>query len=219
MKPNTVIMTTQTPVASTPITSSASYFENHTRVLAGLPHSKVEQVAEKLYHAFENSRGVYVFGNGGSASLASHLACDFGKGTSMDGNTQKRFRVMSLTDNLPLLTSWANDTSYDLVFAEQIRNFAQRGDIALAISGSGNSPNVLLGLQAAREAGAFTIGLGGFQGGKMKPLCDLSVVILSDNMQIIEDLHVSVSHALFTLVRNRIQLHAASVRTAAASAG
>jgi D-sedoheptulose 7-phosphate isomerase len=219
MNPKPAIMSIQTSAASTPITSSASYFQNHTRVLAAIPHSKVEQVAEKLYLAYENGRDVYVFGNGGSASLASHLACDLGKGTSMDGNTRKRFRVMSLTDNLPLLTAWANDSSYDLVFAEQIRNFAQRGDIAFAISGSGNSPNVLLGLQAAREAGAFTIGLGGFQGGKMKPLCDLSVVIPSDNMQIIEDLHVSVSHALFTLVRNRIQSRAASVRTAAASAG
>jgi len=212
-------MTIQTPAVSTPISSSVSYFQNLTRVLAAMPHSKVEQIADKLYHAYETGRGVYVFGNGGSASLASHLACDLGKGTSMDGNMQKRFRVMSLTDNMPLLTAWANDTSYELVFAEQIRNFAQRGDIAFAISGSGNSPNVLLGLQAAREAGAYTIGLGGFQGGKMKPLCDLCLVIPSDNMQIIEDLHVSVSHALFTLVRNRIQTRAASVRAAAAHAG
>jgi D-sedoheptulose 7-phosphate isomerase len=216
---NPAVMSIQTPATTTPITSSASYFQNLTRVLAAMPHSKVEQIADKLYHAYENGKGVYLFGNGGSASLASHLACDLGKGTSMNGNTQKRFRVMSLTDNMPLLTAWANDTSYDLVFAEQIRNFAQRGDIALAISGSGNSPNVLLGLQAAREAGAFTIGLGGFQGGKMKPLCDLSLVIPSDNMQIIEDLHVSVSHALFTLVRNRIQTRTATVRSAAASAG
>jgi D-sedoheptulose 7-phosphate isomerase len=125
---------------------------------------------------------------------------------------------MSLTDNLPLLTAWANDTSYDFVFAEQLRNFVEPGDVAFAISGSGNSPNVLHGLQTAREAGAYTIGLGGFEGGKMKSLCDLCIVIPSSNMQIIEDFHVSVTHALFTLVCNRIRSQTAAPHVLAAAA-
>src|SRR5271156_458723 len=187
------------------IVDSQSYFMHYGRVLAGLPHTKVEQIADKLALAYEEGRRVFLFGNGGSASLASHFACDLGKGTAMPGNSHKRFKVLSLTDNMPLLTAWANDTAYEHVFAEQLRNFVQPGDLAFAISGSGNSPNVLLGLQTAREAGAFNIGLAGFQGGKMKALCDLCLVIPSDNMQIIEDLHMGVAHALFTLVRNRIQ--------------
>ncbi len=200
------------------ITDSQSYFQHYHRVLAELPHSKIEQVADKLSQAYEEGRRVFLFGNGGSAALASHFACDLGKGTTVPGNSHKRFKVLSLTDNMPLLTAWANDTSYEQVFAEQLRNFVQSRDIVFAISGSGNSPNVLLGLQAAREVGAFNIGLAGFQGGKMKALCDLCVVIPSDNMQIIEDLQLSVSHALFTMIRHRIQTRVPAVRSAAAGA-
>ncbi len=201
-----------------PMADSRSYFTNLSRALSTMPHTKVEQVAEKLHYAYEEGRKVLVFGNGGSASLASHFATDLCKGTAMSGNPNKRFKVISLTDNVPLLTAWANDTSYDQVFAEQIRTFIAAGDIAFAISGSGNSPNVLHGLQAAREAGAFTIGLGGFQGGKMKPMCDLSVIIPSDNMQIIEDVHTSVTHALFTLVRHRIEVKASTSQVMAVGA-
>jgi D-sedoheptulose 7-phosphate isomerase len=143
-----------------------------------------------------------VFGNGGSAALASHCACDLGKGTTTNGN--RRFRVLALTDNIPLMTAWANDASYDDIFAEQLTPFIDKGDIALAISGSGNSPNVLKALLVARQAGAFTIGLTGFQGGKMKRLCDLCIIVPSDNMQVIEDLHVSVNHSIFTALRSRM---------------
>jgi D-sedoheptulose 7-phosphate isomerase len=192
-------------IATHPISNSHGYFETYHSILAMMPHANVEQASDELYRAFLDGRKVLTFGNGGSASLASHFACDLGKGTSLDGKSQKRFRVVSLTDNIALLTAWANDTSYEHVFAEQIRNFVEPGDIAFAISGSGNSPNVLRGLQVARQAGAFNIGLGGFHGGKMKALCDLCIVIPSDNMQIIEDFHVSVTHALFTLIRHRIE--------------
>lgn len=200
------------------ISDSRSYFRHFDKVLSEVPHDQVELVAAKLNEAHEEGRRVFIFGNGGSAALASHFACDLGKGTAVPGSLLNRFKVLALTDNIPLLTAWANDASYDQVFAEQIRNFVQPGDIAFAISGSGNSPNVLLGLAAAREAGAFNIGLAGFRGGKMKDLCDLCVVIPSDNMQIIEDLHVSVTHALFTLVRNRIQVACAKVNVMVAGA-
>jgi D-sedoheptulose 7-phosphate isomerase len=146
---------------------------------------------------------VYLFGNGGSAALASHFACDLGKGTAYC-NGGKRFRVLSLTDNLPTLTAWANDTNYEDVFSEQLRNFVQPGDVALAISGSGNSKNVLNALRVAREARATTVGISGFQGGEMKPLCDICVVVPSENMQIIEDLHVAMSHSIFRIVYRRI---------------
>jgi len=200
------------------VRNSCGYFSLYNRVLSELPHFLVELVAQKLSEAYETGRGVLIFGNGGSAALASHFACDLGKGTAMLGNPNQRLKAISLTDNTPLLTAWANDTSYDQVFAEQVRNIAQAGDIVLAISASGNSRNVLLGLEAGREAGAFNIGIAGFNGGKMKALCDLCIVIPSNNMQIVEDFQLSVSHALFLLVCHSIQAQAASVRSMAAGA-
>jgi len=180
------------------------YFNQSEEVLRHLPYAEMEEVAARLHRAYEDGRKVFLFGNGGSASLASHFACDLGKGTVLDANVGKRFQVLSLADNMALITAWANDTSYDQVFAEQLRNFVQQGDIAFAVSGSGRSPNVLLALEVARDAGAVTIGLTGFKGGMMKALCDVCVVIPSDNMQIIEDFHLSTAHALFTVVRQRI---------------
>jgi D-sedoheptulose 7-phosphate isomerase len=111
---------------------------------------------------------------------------------------------MALTDNVPLMTAWANDANYEDIFAEQLRPFLREGDVVFAISGSGNSPNVLKGLQLARDTGAQTIGLTGFQGGKMKELCDICVVVPADNMQVIEDVHLSVSHAIFLSLKQRL---------------
>jgi D-sedoheptulose 7-phosphate isomerase len=200
LNPKPVLTITRRPE----IADSRSYFENYGRVVAELPYARIEQVADALYRAYQQERRVFLFGNGGSAALASHFACDLGKGTTAPGNHHKRFRVLSLTDNIPLITAWANDLSYDQVFAEQLRNFIQPGDIAFGISGSGCSPNVLLALQAARESNAFNIGLTGFSGGKMPGLCDICVIIPSHNMQIIEDFQLSITHALFTMVRHRI---------------
>jgi D-sedoheptulose 7-phosphate isomerase len=202
--PKTADFPAPPPQVNAAITDFYSYFENHASTVAKLPYVQIEQVADELHRAYQDGRRVFLFGNGGSASLASHLACDLGKGTITPEHPQKRFRVLSLTDNLALITAWANDTSYEEVFAEQLRNFIQCGDIAFGISGSGCSPNVLLALQTARELGAINIGLTGFKGGKMKELCDVCMVIPSDNMQIIEDLQLSIAHALFTVIRHRI---------------
>lgn len=189
------------------------YFEELQRVVASLSHDGVDHIADLLVKTYEEGRMLYVFGNGGSASLASHLACDLGKGTAYC-NGGKRFRVLALTDNLPTLTAWANDSGYEEVFSEQLRNFVQPQDVAFAISGSGNSKNVLNALQVAREAGATTLGISGFQGGEMKSLCDICVVVPSNNMQIIEDLHQAIAHSIFRIVYGRM-----SRRTLAASRG
>jgi D-sedoheptulose 7-phosphate isomerase len=195
------------------VTSAQQYFRQYNHVIANLPYAAIEQVAAELLRVYESGRAIFLFGNGGSAALASHIACDLGKGTLVAGNSGKRFRVLPLTDNVPLMTAWANDSSYERVFAEQLRNFVTANDVAFAISGSGNSPNVLEALEAAKQAGASTIGLTGFKGGKMKALCDLCVVVPSDNMQIIEDFHVGVAHALFAVVRGAIQAqHNSSIR-------
>jgi D-sedoheptulose 7-phosphate isomerase len=195
--------------------SVRSYLELHGKVLGELPYLEIERIGHELLRAYEEGRRVYLFGNGGSASLASHLACDLGKGTVICEGMRKRFQVMSLTDNTAVLTAWANDASYEQVFAEQLRNLVHSGDIAFAISGSGNSPNVLLALQVTRELGALNIGLSGFQGGEMKALCDLCVIVPSDNMQIIEDLHVGIAHALFTIIYHRISSSTSELTRAA----
>jgi D-sedoheptulose 7-phosphate isomerase len=170
-----------------PIPGVELYLQTVSVALNQLPFDRINQVTDVLWNAYQENRAVYLFGNGGSAALASHCACDFGKGTVINGN--RRFRVLALTDNVPLMTAWANDARYDDIFA---------------ISGSGNSPNVLNALAAAREIGAFAVGLTGFQGGKMKALCDLCVVVPSENMQVIEDAHLSVTHSIFTAFRQRL---------------
>jgi D-sedoheptulose 7-phosphate isomerase len=185
------------------ISSASQYFEELRRIMVSFSKDGIDQIANILVGAYDAGRTVFLCGNGGSASLASHFACDLGKGTAYC-NGGKRFRALSLTDNLPTLTAWANDSSYEDVFSEQLRNFVQPGDVALAISCSGNSRNVLNALQVAREAGATTVGISGFQGGQMKSLCNICVVIPSNNMQIIEDLHLAMVHSIFRIVYNRI---------------
>jgi D-sedoheptulose 7-phosphate isomerase len=174
---------------------SGKYLRGLMSVLEQIPVFEIDEVVSHLARAYQDNRTVYLFGNGGSAALASHAACDLGKGTTLP--PQRPFRVVSLTDNMPLMTAWANDVGYEEVFAAQLRPFMEPGDVAFAISGSGNSPNVLNALRAAQEAGGFNIGLAGFGGGKMKLLCDRCITIPSENMQHIEDAHLCVMHAVF----------------------
>ncbi len=205
------VFVTEGSLSLSEISCSEIYFAGLSRTLLRLAHAGIDEVAEFLLRAYRDDHAVFVFGNGGSAALASHFSCDLGKGTAIAG--RKRFRVLSLTDNVPLMTAWANDERYEDIFAEQLRNFILPGDVAFAISGSGNSANVLNGLRAAREAGAFNIGLAGYQGGRMKSLCDMCVVVPSENMQVIEDLHLSISHCIFSLVHNGIaQLAPAAIQ-------
>ena len=188
-----------------PPSSCRMYFDLLAENIGRVPFDQIDQVAMLLLRSYEQERTIYVFGNGGSAALASHIACDLGKGTV--NGSQKRFRVLALTDNVPLMTAWANDSRYEDIFAEQLANFARPGDIAFAVSCSGNSPNVLRALSEARHRGLVTAGLTGFYGGRMADLCDACIVVPCDNMQIIEDLHLCVAHALFTCVRARINEH------------
>jgi D-sedoheptulose 7-phosphate isomerase len=197
------------------IKNAESYFSVLSRSLSALPWATIDRIASILYGAYKNGKTIFLFGNGGSASLASHFACDLSKGTVIPGSEGKRVRAIALTDNIPSLTAWANDSCYDDIFSEPLRNLVQSGDIAFGISCSGNSRNVLKALKVACEHGATTVGLGGFQGGKMKELCDDFLIVPSENMQIIEDLHLCATHCLFTLVRNRI--FADHARTAVAA--
>ena len=189
------------------IVSAKQYFDDLQRVVARVSREGLDQIASTLMEAYEFGRTVFTFGNGGSAALASHLACDLGKGTAYC-NGGKRFRVLALTDNLSVLTAGANDSGYEDVFSEQLRTFIQPQDVAFAISASGNSKNVLNALRVAREARAKTVGISGFEGGQMKPLCDICVVVPSGNMQIIEDVHLAMSHSIFRIVHSRMSRRA-----------
>jgi D-sedoheptulose 7-phosphate isomerase len=193
------------------IASVESYFRLLSTTAGQLPFEAIEEVAATLVQAYESERTIYLFGNGGSAALASHMACDLGKGTV--NGSKKRFRVMSLTSNEAMMTAWANDSNYHDIFAEQLANFVAPGDVAFAISCSGNSANVLNALRVARQTRATTLGLAGFQGGKMKELCDQCLIVPSDNMQIIEDLHLCAAHAVFTAVRRKV-CHTSSAASA-----
>ncbi len=186
------------------IKGTLDYFRRLEHVLGCLPVSEIEVAVDELLRAYEHGHSIFLLGNGGSAALASHFACDLGKGT-VQSDTKKRFRALALTDNVPLITAWANDSSYEDVFAEQLRNFLQPRDVIFAISGSGNSPNVLRALEVGLETGATNIGLTGFQGGRMQDFCHPCIIVPSDNMQIIEDLHLSVTHAMFLTVKRRIR--------------
>jgi D-sedoheptulose 7-phosphate isomerase len=190
--------------------SAQDYFRELTRIIPQLPYGAIDSIISFLLQTFAEGRTVFVFGNGGSAASASHMMVDMNKGAA-DGLGGKLPKVIALTDNVPLLTAWANDSSYEHVFSEQLKNFIQEGDAAFAISASGNSPNVVLALATAREHGAATIGVTGHQGGKMKPLCDICAVVPCDNTQMIEDMHHAILHSIFTAVRERLR----SVRPAA----
>jgi D-sedoheptulose 7-phosphate isomerase len=192
-----------------------AYFQQLARIIPRLPYRAMDGIARTILQAFEEERTVFVFGNGGSAASASHLMCDLNKGT-VEAAPGKRFRVMALTDNVPLLTAWANDSSYERVFSEQLKNFVRSGDVVLAISGSGDSPNVVLALRTARDYGAITLGVSGRQGGEMKPLCDICAIVPADNMQMIEDLHHAILHSIFTAIRQQL---GASAPEAMAAAG
>ena len=155
---------------------------------------KVSQAIEWFKEARAQSRHIFVCGNGGSASTASHFACDMVKGASY--NRKQRFRIMALTDQLPTLTAYANDVSYDCVFVEQLRNFAQSGDLVMALSGSGNSPNVIRAIEYANSIGCRTIALTGRDGGKLGPLAQLNIQVAAPHMGRIEDGHMIACHMI-----------------------
>lgn len=160
----------------------------------------VRRIVPMLLKARAEERTIFFFGNGGSASTASHFVVDIGKATIRgDG---RRFRCVALVDNVESLTAWANDAEYSKVFSEQLKGLAKAGDVAVGISGSGNSPNVLEAVRVARALGLSTVGLTGMGGGKLKELVDVPLVVPSNSMQHIEDVHLLVCHLLTAYLRD-----------------
>ena len=175
------------------------YFNALKSVVDHFPVEGLLMILDTLEKAREEERTVFVCGNGGSWATASHMVCDFGKNTRMPD--QKRMLVIGLGDNIPALTAYANDEGYDRVFAEPLISLMKPGDVLIAISGSGNSPNILRAIEAASEIGGTTLGLTGFQGGKMKDMVDHCLVIPTDSMEMIEDFHMIVDHILTICLR------------------
>ncbi len=155
---------------------------------------KVGEVIRILKEARDKGRRIFVCGNGGSASSASHFVCDVVKGASY--GRPSRFRIMALTDSLPTLTAYSNDVGYECVFAEQLKNFAEPGDVVMAISGSGNSPNVLRAVEYGNAAGCRTIALTGRNGGELGRMAQLNIQVSHPHMGRIEDAHLIVLHMI-----------------------
>lgn len=181
----------------------AEYMAETARVIQALPAADVARLVEVLEAAWRAGRRIFCCGNGGSGSLASHLACDFNKGCTLPGAPP--FRVVALTDNVPTMLAFGNDVSFDDVFAAQLPNLFEPGDLVLGISGSGNSENVVRALAWAREHGGVTAGLIGFGGGRMASLCDVAVIADSHDMQHCEDAHVVLMHYLMQVFRQKAE--------------
>jgi D-sedoheptulose 7-phosphate isomerase len=187
------------------------YFDSLRHVLDEVSPKQVADVVGVLERAYRDGKSLFICGNGGSATTASHWACDLGKGTVSSG--KPRFRVLSVGDNQALLTAYANDCGYDSVFAEPIRTWAKPGDVVLLITGSGNSPNILSAAKAAREVGCTTIGLIGFGGGKLASMVDHQITVSCRDYGPVEDLHMILDHVISGYLRQRI----AAGETAASS--
>jgi D-sedoheptulose 7-phosphate isomerase len=172
------------------------YRDGLKMALDSLAIDDIHDFISYFQEAYEDGRQVFVIGNGGSAATASHMACDLAKsvlGRASESHAP-RFRAIALTDNMPLVTAWGNDMSYDLVFAEQLRNLANSGDLLVVITGSGNSTNIVEAVRVARELELRAVGLLGFEGGIVRDLLDHAIIVPSDNYGYIEDAHMILNH-------------------------
>lgn len=185
--------------------SIGSYMRDYAASLRsaieGISSDAVEKVCEQVLHATENGRQIFVIGNGGSAAVAEHLCCDWTKGTNCSGYPVISSR--SLTSNVALYSAIANDYGFDHVFDTQLDFFAGQGDVLIAISSSGNSPNVLNAVVRAKELGVFVAGFSGFSGGKLADMADASVYVATNNYGIVEDAHQAVMHIIAQFIACR----------------
>lgn len=179
------------------------YLVTLQRTIGMISRHQVSAVVEALLLAWRENRQVFICGNGGSAATASHMANDLNKYTIVSG--KRRMRAIALTDNMPVITAWANDVSYESVFREQLANLAQPNDVLIAISASGNSPNVLKALEFARENRLVCIGFTGDKGGRLKELVDICVHIPDNHIGRQEDGHMILDHVISSVLRELIQ--------------
>lgn len=180
-----------------------TYLDQVSALALKIPSKNIEEVAKLILDAYKNGRRIFVFGNGGGSATSSHFVCDLAKGTATPG--KPRLKAVSLSVNIPLITAWANDTDYTNTFGEQLKNLVEEKDVVIGLSGSGMSPNVINAFMIANKAGATSVLLSGFNGGKAVNIVNKSIVVPSDDMQQIEDIHLILCHIVFRIVRDRIR--------------
>lgn len=188
----------------------AIYIYEVKRCLDALDRDKVELAVDMIIEAYKNDRKVFILGNGGSASTASHMSTDLGKGTLRRAydNTERRLKVISLTDNVATITAFANDLAYEDIFIQQLRNLVETDDLVIALSGSGNSPNVVKAVKYAKSCGAKTIGLLGFKnGGKLGKMVDCAIIVDSTEYGPIEDVQLVLNHLMASWIARVKHIH------------
>ena len=178
------------------------YLNGLNGLLDGFDTEAFDRIVNSILDAYSDEQAIFIMGNGGSASTASHFACDINKGCCLD--LDKKFKVICLNDNIPTLLAYANDLDYASVFVEQLKNFFHSGDVVIGISGSGNSENVIRAIRYANENGGKTVGLTGYSGGKLGQLVDIAYVAASDDMQKIEDVHMIIVHMIMQAVHGAL---------------
>ena len=181
---------------------SIRYFNELKAALDSIDLDVFEKVINIFLNAHEKEKRIFVMGNGGSGSTASHFACDINKGVSYP--LTKKFKVISLNDNMPLVMAYGNDISFEDIFVEQMKNFLTPGDVVIGISGSGNSKNVLKAIEYANKNGATTIGLSAFDGGLLAKTAQISLNVKVDDMQKAEDSHLILSHLIMQLLEGKL---------------
>ncbi len=179
-----------------------NYLEGLQLCVSELSPQNIEEIANAIFDAYKKGKQVFIVGNGGSATTASHFARDLKIGSAVEG--RPRIRANSLTDNVAVITALANDIGYSSIFEEQLIGQLDEGDVVVGISASGNSPNVLKAIEFARSQGAVTIGLIGFGGGRLKELTDKSIVLSSKDYGQVEDTHLTLAHIISYLVKEKM---------------
>jgi D-sedoheptulose 7-phosphate isomerase len=186
--------------------SIKSYFVELELMIQSISLPQIERVLHLLEEAYRNGQRIFIMGNGGSAATSSHFALDLAKNTIIPG--APRVKAVSLTDHVPLITAWSNDTAYEHVFAEQLASMIEPNDVAIGISASGNSPNVINALYLARQRGGVTIGLLGAEGGKIKDIVDAYVLAPGQNIEQEEDAHMMLAHIITRHMRAVVRSYA-----------
>jgi D-sedoheptulose 7-phosphate isomerase len=176
------------------------YFDELQRTLEHLPDADIQCVVDLLSEARSNQRKIFIMGNGGSASTASHFVCDLAKNTRRPD--LPNFRVIGLSDNMAIFSALANDEGYENVFAQQLTSLLQAGDVVIAISASGNSPNIVKAVELANQMGATTVGFSGFDGGKLKSMAQYGIHVASHCIEHVEDIHLMLEHVITKELRD-----------------
>jgi D-sedoheptulose 7-phosphate isomerase len=178
-----------------------NYINGLKQALDGLSHEVIARVIDTLHEARLNNQQIFILGNGGSASTATHFVCDLGKNTRVNG--APNFRVMGLTDNMALFSALANDEGYDQVFSQQLASHIRPGDVVIGISTSGNSQNVINAIQLANRVPAKTIGFTGFNSGQLGSMVDINLHVPSQLIEHVEDLHLVLEHLVTKALREK----------------